>query len=146
MSFLKKLFGERKSAPSETEVLQITGNGSFGMEVFSVPFYEENLERICGPRTEQGENRVMPARLHLEDNNPKDPEAVRVEISGYQVGYLSRSFAHQYRQQLKRAGHPRAMGECQARITGGSRRRGGGRAGHYAVWLDIVEAVGLTPG
>jgi hypothetical protein len=139
MNLLKKLFGGTKSAEPEAEVVTLTGSGDFGLEVMSVAFYEDNLERICGPRTDQGENRIVPARLVLEDTNPKDPEAVRVEVNDLQVGYLNRSFAHQYRQQLKQTGHPRAIGVCSAKITGGWKRKSGKRAGLYEVWLDIPE-------
>ncbi len=114
MNLLKKLFGGAKSSDSETVVVPLTGSGNFGLQVVSVAFYEDNLERICGPRTDQGENRVVPARLLLEGTNSKDPEAVRVEINDLQVGYLNRGFAHQYRQHLKQTGHPRAIGECSA--------------------------------
>ena len=135
MSILGRLFGG--SAAKGPQSFSIAGHGDFPLEVVSVLFYQENLERICGPRTDQGVDRTVRARLMPEEGNPHDPQAVRVEVDGRQVGYLNRDFARQFRRQIKQAGQPRAFGECDARITGGTRRKAGGRAGAYSVWLDI---------
>ena len=43
------------------------------------------------------------AVLVLDDDNPYDNKAVRVEIDGYLVGHLSRENARQYRKKLKEA-------------------------------------------
>jgi hypothetical protein len=45
--------------------------------------------------------------------------AVRVEIRGKRVGYLSPEAAIQYRRQLIARGKPNANGQCQAVIKGG---------------------------
>ncbi len=62
---------------------------------------------------------VVSARLILEDQNPYDREAVRVEVDGGTVGYLSREHARKYRRLLQKTGKPHAIGTCKARIRGG---------------------------
>jgi hypothetical protein len=62
---------------------------------------------------------VVYARLILEDENPYDRKAVRVEVDGGTVGHLSREDAREYRRLLQKAGKPRAIGICKARIRGG---------------------------
>jgi len=74
--------------------------------------------------------------LILEDDNPHDDKAVRVEIEGHAVGYLSRERAREYRKGLAGAGQPQTAGFCGAVIRGGW-DRGGGDRGNYGVWLDI---------
>lgn len=70
--------------------------------------------------------------LLLDDNNPHDRNAVRVEINGLLVGHLSQEVAPIYRQQLKEKGHPRAVAMCEARIAGGTPNKPA-----YGVWLDV---------
>lgn len=144
MNLLSKLFGGKgsgKGAPTEPDIVQLKGNDDFALEVVGESYYQHNLETICGPRTEEGENRIVEARLILEDSNPHDNKAVRVEISELQVGYLRREVARIYREQLRKNGHPHAIGRCAAKIKGGWKRKGG-NTGHYGVWLDIpVEEI-----
>jgi hypothetical protein len=74
--------------------------------------------------------------LVLDDDNPYDSLAVRVEIRGCIVGHLSRENAREYRRQLKKAGHPALTASCKALIVGGW-DRGGGDRGHFGVRLDL---------
>ena len=78
----------------------------------------------------------MEAQLVLENDNPHDSMAVRVDIQGQTVGYLSREHARQYRRQLERAGYPSTDAYCNARIRGGW-DRGEGDQGQYGVFLDL---------
>jgi hypothetical protein len=119
--------------PDEAE---LTGPGEFLLEVAGESKYQAELEAICGRRTEEGEDKYVKARLVLENDNPYDPNAVRVDIEGRTVGYLSREYARQYRKQVARLGRPNMIGICAANIRGGWQRRGGNR-GHYGVWLDV---------
>lgn len=136
MNFISKLFNRTPKPPVEPERANLLGHGDFDLEVVGESHYQSNLETICGPRTTKGENRQVEATLILEDNNPHDKLAVRVEINGLAVGHLSRDVARSYREQLRRSGHPRAIGTCQAKIKGGWQRKNGDK-GHYGVWLDI---------
>lgn len=143
MNFFSKLFGTKKPEEpisSEPDEVELRGNGSYALEVVGESHYQENLEKICGVRKEKGENLTVDATLILEDDNPYDRQAVRVEISGLPVGYLSREVARIYREQIRLGGHPRAIGICKAKIKGGWERRNGDK-GSYGVKLDIPVEV-----
>jgi hypothetical protein len=74
-------------------ILKARPTGTFGVEVVGESHYQENLEAICGPRTENSVDLTVQATLSPEGDNPHDPQAVRVEIHGKLVGYLSREMA-----------------------------------------------------
>jgi hypothetical protein len=134
------VLGAKHTPPSEPDEVEIRGNGCFALEIVGESHYQKNLESICGPRKEEGEDLITDACLILEDNNPYDNKAVRIDISGLTVGHLSRETARLYREQLNQSGHPRAIGFCKARIKGGWKRRGND-IGHYGVWLDIPVVI-----
>ncbi len=135
MEFFKwLLFGGPKQVTEESDVV-LQGNREFALPVVGESHYQDALESICGPRTRESVEQEHTATLILEDENQFDRNAVRVEIQGKQVGYLSREVAKLYRQQIKAGGKPRARGECQAVIKGGWDRDG--KKGSYGVWLDI---------
>lgn len=133
MSFLKRLFGG-KPAP-ELPTIELPKSRGFPLDVVGESNYQTTIERICGPRTREGEDRVVNARLVLEDANPYDANAVRVEINGQRVGYLSRENAPVYRAWLAAHGHGQVIGACQAKIKGGWQR--GDDVGHYGVYLSV---------
>lgn len=114
----------------------LQGSGAFALAIVGESHYQEALKAICGPRSDEGEDRRVEARLVLEDDNPHDSMAVRVDIQGLTVGYLSREHARQYRNQLEKAGHASADAYCKARIRGGW-DRGERRQGYYGVYLDL---------
>lgn len=114
----------------------LPGPGEYLIQVVGESSYQDALERICGGRTEDGANEFIDAFLILEDTNPNDRNAVRVDISGMTVGYLTRDFAIQYRHRLVEAGYPRLVGSCRAHIRGGW-QRGDRDRGHFGVWLDL---------
>lgn len=113
----------------------VRGSGQFAVEVVGESYYEKNFVTICGPRTDQGEDLYTVAALVLEDGNPKDPQAVRVEIDGLQVGYLKREPARLWRRTLVQNKLPGETLRCEANIRGGWMRRG--EYGHYGVKLDL---------
>jgi len=114
----------------------LRGSGAFALPIVGESHYQEALEAICGPRSDEGEDRRVEARLVLENDNPHDSMAVRVDIQGQTVGHLSREHARQYRKQLERAGYASTDAYCKARIRGGWDRGEGGH-GHYGVFLDL---------
>ena len=111
----------------ETEAL----DDSFVLPAVGESNYQEALRSICGEPSENGEDRIVDAVLILEDSNPYDPQAVRVDIPGKTVGYLSRANARRFRKS-----HAEASTTCKARIRGGW-DRGGGDTGSYGVSLDV---------
>src|SRR5688572_11166721 len=138
MSLLTSLFYSKvpeQSAVKE-KVIFLLGIGNFELEIVGEALYQAALEAICGPRGPQGINRFETAGLILEDKNPHDKNAVRVEIRRKPVGYLNRETAILYRQQLKARGTPTAIAQCQVVIRGGW-LSSDGRKGLYKVWLDL---------
>ncbi|MCZ7599752.1 MAG: HIRAN domain-containing protein [Gammaproteobacteria bacterium] len=78
----------------------------------------------------------MTAHLVHEDDNPHDRYAVRVDIHGKTVGYLSRELALEFRKSIAELGHPGLTAKCNALIVGGW-NRGDGDTGHFGVKLDL---------
>jgi hypothetical protein len=138
MGLFTNLFSSKvpQKPSGKQEVLILAGGLKFDLEVTGEERYQAALEAIGGPRVARGVNRFEIARLLLDDKNPYDKNAVRVEIRGKQVGYLSPEAATRYRQQLIARGRPNANGQCQAVIRGGW-ISSDGRTGAYEVWLDL---------
>jgi hypothetical protein len=125
--------------------VNLPGPGRFDVETVGESHYQDALEAICGPRTEDGEDRVVEAWLVLEDANPYDALAVRVDIDGHVVGYLSRVNARVYREQLAAQAVGVVRASCLARIRGGW-DRGPDDQGFYGVFLDLPTASSFVPG
>lgn len=105
--------------------LRQRGSGDFDVEVVGESHYQDALLRVAG----SGEVRhACEARLVLEDDNPYDSQAVRVDMGGQTVGYLSRTDARRYRARVTDKG---LSVSCSAVIVGG----GAGRS--LGVWLDL---------
>jgi hypothetical protein len=119
----------------QKDIVMLVGNTKYELEIMRQEHFQATLEAICGPRVPRGVNRFETAWLFLEDISPNGKNAVRVEIRGKRVGYLSPEAAIQYRRQLIARGKPDADGQCQAVIKGGW-ISSDGRKGPYSVWLD----------
>ncbi|MDD4073434.1 MAG: HIRAN domain-containing protein [Desulfobacterales bacterium] len=63
---------------------------TFDVTVVGVHYYQEALQRICNNRRENGVPIYEQATLVPENDNPEDANAVRIDIEGETVGYLSR--------------------------------------------------------
>ena len=110
--------------------LRHKGPGTYLTDCVGESFYQDALEAIAGRKTEHGWNLPCEAVLICENTNPHDPKAVRVEIQGRHVGYLSRDRARKHRQRFgQRPVH------CAALIVGGWNDNG--KSGHFGVKLDL---------
>jgi hypothetical protein len=118
----------------DLSAIVLEGDGRFRLPVVGESFYERAFLELVGPRRPEGYNVVVDAALIPENDNHHDPKAVRVEISGKKVGYLSRSMARRFRMRFAR----RTV-YCRAKIIGGW-DRGGGDSGHYGVRLDLTHS------
>lgn len=125
-----------KAASIRHESIDLPHSGDFSYEIVGESHYQHVLESICGGRTEDGADMLVEAKLVLEDSNQYDNQAVRVDIEGKTVGYLSKSNARQYRKYLHQAGHGKVIGRCAAEIVGGW-DRGGDDRGSFGVKLDL---------
>lgn len=78
----------------------------------------------------------LTAHLIMEDTNPYDKNAVRVDIQKQAVGYLDKVDALKYRQQLKKLKLSGVIGEVGASIKGGFRLQSGDLA-DFGILLDL---------
>lgn len=136
MSLLSWLFGGETQQKQHQPVARLPGPGKYGVDVVGESKYQSSLEAICGGKCEDGHKKTVEAILVHEDANPYDNKAVRVDIDGKTVGYLSREEARQYRKALKNAGHAGITASCSAVILGGW-IRGSTDQGHFGVKLDL---------
>jgi hypothetical protein len=121
--------------------LEITGPGQFAVDVVGVSRRQDALAAVVERHGRSGRTVTVDAILVLEDSNPHDANAVRVEIDGALIGYLSRDNARRYRADLAAAGQPQATVRCKARIVGGFETSDGERA-HFGVRLDLPPMEG----
>jgi hypothetical protein len=119
----------------KTEVFALIGGLKFQLRITGEEYYQHSLEAICGPHRRAGVNRLETAWLILGDKNNRNQHAVRVEIHGRTVGYLTPQAAISYRRKLFERNTPTAVGRCQAMIKGGW-ISSDGRKGPFEVWLD----------
>lgn len=113
-------FSKRQSVRGE-----LTPQGRFDLEVVGESHYQPALRAEAG----RGEVRhKCRALLVLEDGNPYDDQAVRVDVGARTVGYLSRRNARIYRRLINDLGNL----ECDAVIVGGGKGRSLG------IWLDVT--------
>ena len=140
MGIFSSIFSSNASGQpsSKDEIFFLRGSATFGVEVVEGDHYQTVFEAICGPRVPSGIHRLVTAVLVLDDKNRQDRNAVRVEVQGKPVGHLRRETGILYRQQLQARGTPKAIGRCQAVITGGW-LSSDGRKGDYEVALDIAS-------
>ena len=107
--------------------------GKYFRQVVGESHYRPALASITGNRTLPGLGIKVMAALVCENSNAFDANAVRVEVRGKTVGYLSREDAVDYRRRLRDAGKGETTQWVAARIGGG----GAGR--HYGVYLDLPD-------
>src|SRR6476469_1279034 len=133
MSLFASFFSSKVAdQPSgKKELVYLMGMAKFDIEIMGTEHYQAVLRTICGPGKPQGAKCYETASLKLEDKN-----AVRVEIEGKRIGYLSPETASLFRQELTARGMPRGVGQCAALIRGGW-ISSDGRKGPYEVWLDL---------
>lgn len=117
-------------------VARIDGNRNYAIEVVGESHYQATLESICGGRTTESAERGVCACLVLENGNPVDPAAVRVDVSGSPVGYLPQETALRWRSYLKRKKIQALAINCSAMIVGGW-FRSPTDFGHFGIRLDL---------
>jgi len=136
-NILSRGIGKSKTGEAKSTAF-LPGPKTFSIGVVGESHYQSAVESICGGRTDQGHEKIVEAVLLHEDNNPYDSKAIRVDIQGNTVGYLSRENARQYRKRLEKAGHKGMTATCFAMVVGGW-DRGSGDKGHFGVRLDLPK-------
>lgn len=140
MGFWSRLFGSPSDAVTRlptSDAVRLPGLGLFSLEAVGESHYQAALDRICGGRSFDGADLLTEATLVHEDTNPYDSHAVRVDIGGETVGYLSRKHARQFRREMAKAGNSGRNAICAARVRGGW-DRGRDDRGSFGVRLDIA--------
>ena len=89
-------------APTSWLVLPTINLGA-GIDVVGESYHQDALRGLCGQTGGQGlPRRVFTAQLVREPDNPRDPNAVRVDIGGLPVGHLSKEDAPRFHSVIKR--------------------------------------------
>lgn len=110
--------------------------GEYNVNVVGESFHFNALEELAGNHGSDSAHVRCSAKLILEDNNEKDANAVRVELSGKTVGHLRREDAAMMRRMVKRLHLPVNNLTCSAIIVGGFIKRDREKA-DYGVKLDF---------
>lgn len=135
---LYRMFIKRRTTGSSrtrrtTRTTRAADGDGFAVEVVGESHYQRELESLVGGREEDSAEEYVTAMLVPENSNPHDSKAVRVEVQGKTVGYLSRQDARQWRK-VTGASSPQ---QCPAVIVGGW-DRGGTDQGHFGIRLDLA--------
>jgi hypothetical protein len=120
----------------------IEGDGSFSLCVVGESYREANIRQVFGhiPSGQVTQmTRQFEGTLTLEDENLHDSNAVRVDINGIAVGYLSRKNAPTFRVRYASAD---SQFRCGATITYFT---GGNYASNFSIRLDVPLGPQLSP-
>lgn len=98
--------------------------------------YQPALRAICGAKVGEAVRFECFAALVPEPDNPHDPSAVRVEIKGRLVGYLSRANAEEFNKAIVEAAQREQNGLVPAMIAG----REDGETTNLGVFLELTVA------
>lgn len=82
-----------KKAASETSINPDPNNTLCVYNIVGEQSYQNNLKKIAGPKEEESKFFECYAKVSSEPFNQHDKNAVKVEINGLLVGYLSRGEA-----------------------------------------------------
>ena len=110
--------------------------GNFDFDIVGEASYQPALIHLADEYQDQPADFRPIAQLIPESDNPYDRNAVRVDIGGKTVGYLSRDDAPRFRRRLGQKGLKNQVTTCEAELTGGQTLKNGKRAAH-GVKLDI---------
>lgn len=111
--------------------------GGYLVDIVGESHYQEALEAASGGRTSEGAKvPLVTAQLVREASNRYDANAVRVDLGGHTVGYLSREHAPVFHPMLAELAAGDEPATCRAWLTGGW-WRGALDVGHFGLCLDL---------
>lgn len=139
--FFKK--HQEQASSSADPAIRLQGGGKYEFAVLGVSRYQTALEKIYG-KDHRDDGKQVEAVLVLEDSNPHDQKAVRVDIQGLTVGYLPGDLAREYRRRLEEGSYLKVRGVCKARIFSRMYRSIGGA--EFTVRLDLPPKRANTNG
>ncbi|EEY97767.1 HIRAN domain-containing protein [Acinetobacter johnsonii] len=82
-----------KKTVNGTSINAPLNNTSYAYNIVGEQSYQNNLKKIAGPKEEESKFFECYAKVSSEPLNQYDKNAVKVEINGLLVGYLSKSEA-----------------------------------------------------
>ncbi len=126
----------RSAAARQSAPVALPGPGEYEFDIVGESNYQKALSKIAGGKTPDGAEHYADALIVMEDDNPYDKKAVRVDIDDKTVGYFSKEDARSYRRQMKKLGQEDAEATCRAVIVGGW-NRGRKDTGSFGVKLDL---------
>lgn len=97
--------------------------------------YQKAIKILAGPNDEHVYDKEYRAFLVPENDNPHDNKAVRVDIEGMTVGYLSREDAPDFRESLREKKLAGKVTACKAIVIGG--RGPNGEKWSYGIRLSL---------
>lgn len=125
--------------PARSEPVTLRGESTVQV-VGESSFQDELLDLTGGKRRYGGVRFDTTAQLVPEPDNPVDPLAVRVVVTGRVVGYLSRTDAARLRSMVTEAIQEWGAASCRATILGGWEREHG-KTGLFGVRLYLPESL-----
>lgn len=126
-------------SPKEVEAKVFKGRAR-RVEIVGEAIYEREIAQVAGPKTPNGVNMYVVARLVPEPTNRRDRNAVAVVINGYTVGHLSQKQAVGFHRAMKERGYGGSwLTGFRARIHAGWLRPDD--EGHYSVTLLLPESI-----
>lgn len=129
MGLLSRLFGESKKTPS----IEKSNDGCrFSYYAVGHPHHQDALKSIFSDRTPENNEKLVEAVLVIDDANPYNSQAVRVDIQGQTVAYLKDENAKQFRKKMKEKGPSEIKATCAAKIVYWERE-----SNNYLVVLDL---------
>ena len=144
MGLLSWLFGEGKKTPSIVKsngvgeskktppVEKPNVGGTFSSYAIGHPHHQDALKSIFSDRTPENNEKLVEAILVIDDANPYNSQAVRVNIQGQTVAYLNDGNAKQFRKKMKEKGPSEIKATCAAKIVYWERE-----FNNYLVVLDL---------
>ncbi|WP_179992014.1 MULTISPECIES: hypothetical protein [unclassified Acinetobacter] len=79
-----------KKAASETSINPNPNNISYAYNIVGEQAYQNNLKKIAGPKEEESKFFECYANVSSDPFNQYDKNAIKVEINGLTVGYISK--------------------------------------------------------
>nr|WP_257222100.1 hypothetical protein [Acinetobacter sp. YH12245] len=79
-----------KKAASETSINPNPNNISYTYDIVGEQAYQNNLKKIAGPKEEESKFFECYANVSSDPFNQYDKNAIKVEINGLTVGYISK--------------------------------------------------------
>ncbi|HKP99662.1 MAG TPA: HIRAN domain-containing protein [Actinomycetes bacterium] len=109
------------AAPTAVSWLQLpTLNLGPAVNAAGESHYQDALEAVAGGRTAFGVcSPLITAELVREPANPYDPNAVRVDADGHQLGYVVKEDAPRFHVVTDKLAAQDRPATCRARLTGG---------------------------